>query len=55
MGRVFSVLNMINSLAMPLGMMLFGPLADFTFVGNVFIGCGIVVILLSIRKYQMNI
>jgi DHA3 family macrolide efflux protein-like MFS transporter len=28
MGRVFSILMMINSLAMPLGMALFGPLSD---------------------------
>ncbi|MDR1136190.1 MAG: MFS transporter [Clostridiales Family XIII bacterium] len=28
MGRVFSILMMINSLAMPLGMALFGPLGD---------------------------
>jgi DHA3 family macrolide efflux protein-like MFS transporter len=29
MGRVFSVFMMINGLAMPLGMALFGPLGDF--------------------------
>ena len=48
LGRVFSILGMCNSLAMPLGMVLFGPLADMVEVNVVFAGCGCMVILLSL-------
>ena len=48
LGRVFSILGMCNSLAMPLGMVLFGPLADMMDVRGVFAGCGCIVMLLSL-------
>ncbi len=54
LGRIFSVLGMVNSLAMPLGMQMFGPLADLIPVGYVFVGCGIVVLLLSSYMFFVN-
>lgn len=52
MGRVFSVLGMVNSMAMPLGMLLFGPLADRVPIGWIFISCGFVVMLMSLRMFR---
>ena len=46
-GRVFGMLSICNSLAMPLGMVIFGPLADILPVGMVFAGCGCLVVTLS--------
>lgn len=40
LGRVFSVMGMISSTTMPLGMLLFGPLADFMRVEWLLIGTG---------------
>lgn len=41
MGRVFSVVMMINSLAMPLGMALFGPLGDVVRIESLLIVTGV--------------
>jgi DHA3 family macrolide efflux protein-like MFS transporter len=41
MGRVFSILMMINSLALPLGMALFGPLSDMVRIEYLLITTGI--------------
>lgn len=46
MGRVFSVLSMVSSLAMPAGMLVFGPLADIVSIDTLLIGTGIVTALL---------
>lgn len=54
LGRVFSVLGMVNSMAMPLGMMLFGPLADMMAVGYVFIVCGLLVMSISLYMFKNN-
>jgi DHA3 family macrolide efflux protein-like MFS transporter len=47
MGRVFSVFMMIGSLAMPLGMLLFGPLADLVSIDWLLIVAGLGIALLA--------
>ncbi len=42
LGRVFGVLGMISSSMMPLGMLVFGPLADLIRIEYLLIGTGIV-------------
>ncbi|MCR8842756.1 MFS transporter [Paenibacillus sp. SC116] len=47
-GRVFSFVQIASSCALPLGMMLFGPLADIVQVESLLIGTGICVLLCGI-------
>lgn len=47
MGRVFSVLTMMSSVMMPLGMVLWGPLADVVAIDWLLIGTGAVVFLMG--------
>ena len=44
LGRVFGVLNMISSAMMPLGMLIFGPMADYIRIEWMLIGTGILMI-----------
>jgi DHA3 family macrolide efflux protein-like MFS transporter len=48
MGRVFSVMTMLNSALMPLGMLLFGPAADRVSIDLLLVGTGAVMALLGI-------
>ncbi|MDR2516801.1 MAG: MFS transporter [Spirochaetaceae bacterium] len=48
MGRVFSVHGMVSSVMLPLGMLLFGPLADVVAIDLLLIGTGAGMMLLSI-------
>jgi DHA3 family macrolide efflux protein-like MFS transporter len=48
MGRVFSVLMMVGSLTMPMGMVLFGPLADWMSIDVLLIVTGAGIALLSL-------
>jgi DHA3 family macrolide efflux protein-like MFS transporter len=48
MGRVFSVMSMIQSITMPASMVLFGPLADILHINWIFIGTGIVLVVLGL-------
>jgi DHA3 family macrolide efflux protein-like MFS transporter len=48
MGRVLSVFSMVSSTMMPLGMLVFGPLADTVSINILLVGTGIVVTLLAI-------
>jgi DHA3 family macrolide efflux protein-like MFS transporter len=48
MGRVLSVFTMISSVMMPLGMVVFGPVADRVSIDMLLIGTGIIVALLTI-------
>jgi DHA3 family macrolide efflux protein-like MFS transporter len=48
MGRVFSVFTMMSSAMMPLGMALFGPVADIVSINILLVGTGIVITLLCI-------
>jgi len=47
MGRVFSVLSMLGSIAMPVGMMVWGPLADVVEIDWLMIASGIGIIAIS--------
>ncbi|MFV0396338.1 MAG: MFS transporter [Coprobacillaceae bacterium] len=46
-GRVFGMTTMFSSSLMPLGMLVFGPLADIIAIEYILIACGIVVILVA--------
>ncbi|MDR1644813.1 MAG: MFS transporter [Tannerellaceae bacterium] len=48
MGRVLSVFTMVSSTMMPLGMVVFGPVADMVSIEALLIGTGLVVALLCI-------
>jgi DHA3 family macrolide efflux protein-like MFS transporter len=48
MGRVFSVVSMISSIMMPVGMLVFGPLADKVAIDVLLIETGIALVLLTI-------
>lgn len=47
-GRIFSILQLANACSLPLGTVLFGPLADIISVQSIFLGTGIVVIGIAI-------
>lgn len=47
LGRVFGVFGMISSSMMPLGMLIFGPLADIVKIEWLLIGTGIILFILS--------
>ena len=53
MGRVFSFNSMVMSLGMPLGWVVFGPLADVIGLSWLFVGSGVVQLLISIL-FQVN-
>ncbi|MFA6365962.1 MAG: MFS transporter [Candidatus Hydrogenedentales bacterium] len=48
LGRVFGVLGMISSVMMPIGMLLFGPIADVVRIEWLLVGSGIVIALLGL-------
>jgi DHA3 family macrolide efflux protein-like MFS transporter len=48
MGRVFSVIGMVSSVMMPVGMLVFGPIADKIAIDILLIGTGIALVLLAI-------
>ncbi|MDR1573785.1 MAG: MFS transporter [Clostridiales Family XIII bacterium] len=48
MGRVLSVIMMINSVIVPVGMLFFGPMADAVSIDRILIGTGAVMALLGI-------
>jgi DHA3 family macrolide efflux protein-like MFS transporter len=48
MGRVFSVFSMVSSTMMPLGMVLFGPVADMVSINLLLVGTGLIITLLCI-------
>lgn len=47
-GRVFSLVQVTNSCALPLGMVLFGPLADRVQVETILLLAGIAVIMCAL-------
>ena len=51
LGRVLSVFTMLGSLAMPFGMLFFGPLADIVNINCIFIGTGAVMMFLGIMYF----
>lgn len=48
LGRVFGVMGMISTSMMPLGMLIFGPIADYIRIEYLLIGTGIFIIVLAI-------
>ncbi|WP_071396550.1 MFS transporter [Bacillus tuaregi] len=48
LGRVFGVMGMISTSMMPLGMLIFGPIADFIKIEWMLLGTGIFIIILAI-------
>ena len=48
LGRVFSLVNVMFTGFMPLGMVIFGPLSDFVRIQTMVVICGIFIILLSL-------
>ncbi|MCT8137612.1 MFS transporter [Anaerobacillus sp. CMMVII] len=48
LGRVFGVMGMISTSMMPLGMIIFGPIADFIKIEWLLIGTGVLIIILAI-------
>jgi DHA3 family macrolide efflux protein-like MFS transporter len=48
MGRVFSVIGMVTSVTMPLGMLVFGPLADKISIDVLLIGTGIALMVVAV-------
>jgi DHA3 family macrolide efflux protein-like MFS transporter len=51
LGRVLSVFTMLRSLAMPFGILFFGPLADIVNINYIFIGAGAVMVFLGIMYF----
>lgn len=48
LGRVFGVMGMISTSMMPLGMIIFGPIADFVKIEWLLLGTGLFIIVLAI-------
>jgi DHA3 family macrolide efflux protein-like MFS transporter len=48
MGRVLAVFNMVSSIMMPAGMVLFGPLADLVSIDSILVVTGTVIVVLSV-------
>lgn len=48
LGRVFGVMGMISTSMMPLGMLIFGPIADYIEIEWLLIGTGILIVVLAI-------
>lgn len=55
LGRVFGVLNMISSAVMPLGMLVFGPLADVIRIEWMLIGTGIAMFIVGILLFRNKV
>ncbi len=55
MGRVFSIISMIQSVMMPLGMIIFGPMADVIKLEWILIATGFLVILPSIYLIKSKV
>ncbi len=48
LGRVMSVFTMIGSLAMPVGIMFLGPLADVVDINHIVLGTGVMIVILGV-------
>lgn len=47
MGRVFSIVTILNSCMVPLSMIIFGPLADIISIEAILLGTGVILVILS--------
>ena len=55
LGRVFGILAMINTSMVPLGMVVFGPIADFVSIDTILIITGAILIVLSLTLSKNKI
>ncbi|USK58232.1 MFS transporter [Peribacillus asahii] len=55
LGRVFGVMGMISTSMMPLGMLIFGPIADFIKIEWLLIGTGVFIIILAVFLGQNKV
>ena len=55
MGRVFGVMSMISSSVMPLGMLLFGPVADWISIEFILVVTGILIVFQSVSMYRSEL
>ncbi|WP_420846078.1 MFS transporter [Neobacillus notoginsengisoli] len=55
LGRVFGVMGMISTSMMPIGMLIFGPIADLIKIEWLLIGTGVFIILLAILLGQNKV
>jgi DHA3 family macrolide efflux protein-like MFS transporter len=53
-GRVFSVYGLINSISMPLGMLVFGPISDFYDISLIILLSGVGMVLIAIVPFFMK-
>lgn len=51
-GRIFGFMQISASCALPLGMVIFGPLADIYSLQNIFISCGILILITTYVFWQ---
>ncbi len=52
LGRVFSIMSMLASIVMPMGMLIFGPLADIIPIESLLVTTGILIIILCIFMWK---
>jgi DHA3 family macrolide efflux protein-like MFS transporter len=50
-GRVFSVFGLINTISLPLGMLVFGPLSDFYDISLIILLSGVGMVLIAIVPF----
>jgi DHA3 family macrolide efflux protein-like MFS transporter len=55
LGRVFGVMSMISSSMMPLGMLVFGPMADYVRIEWMLIGTGILIIIETLFLFSNKV
>ncbi len=55
MGRVFSIISMIQSVVMPLGMVIFGPMADFIRLEWILVATGLLLCLASLYLVKSKV
>ena len=54
MGRVFSIVDLISSFSLPLGILLYGPLADLVSIESLLLVSGVLLVLVGFRYYRSN-
>ena len=55
LGRVFGVMGMISSIMMPLGMLVFGPIADYVRIEWLLIGTGLLMVVQSVFMLKSKV
>ena len=54
MGRVFSIVDLISSFSLPLGILLYGPLADIVSIESLLLVSGVLLVLVGFSYYRSN-